>query len=318
MSTITATRPRLGFVGVGWIGRQRLDALARSGRVEIAGALDPVLSDDEPFARFNSLHDLLEAEVDGVVIGTPNALHAEQVVAALESGRAVFCQKPLGLTAAETQRAVEAARRANRLLAVDLCYRHLDAVQRLREEQIGEVFAADLTFHNAYGPDKAWFWEPSLSGGGCLIDLGSHLVDLALWWLGYPRVREVAAHLHGEPIETYAAAQLLVETGSLVRLACSWRLHAGQDCAFEASFYGTDGSASIRNVNGSFYDFVGELRRGSGREVVSTPPDDWSARAVVEWARRLAEGVGFDPEAERLVEAASVIDAVYGRASCES
>jgi predicted dehydrogenase len=48
------------------------------------------------------------------------------------------------------------------------------------------VFAVDLVFHNAYGPDKPWFYDPELSGGGCVMDLGVHLVDLALWSLDFP------------------------------------------------------------------------------------------------------------------------------------
>jgi predicted dehydrogenase len=49
------------------------------------------------------------------------------------------------------------------------------------------VRAVDLTFHNAYGPDKPWFYDPAQSGGGCVMDLGVHLVDLALWTLGWPK-----------------------------------------------------------------------------------------------------------------------------------
>ena len=76
----TATRPRLGFLGVGWIGRSRLDAIRDADVAEIAGIADPVLEDAV---------DLDELDLDGVVIATPSALHAEQAVAALEAGVAV-------------------------------------------------------------------------------------------------------------------------------------------------------------------------------------------------------------------------------------
>ena len=113
--SLIATRPRLGFLGLGWIGRSRLEALAASGVAEITAQADPAVPDS-----LGSLDDLLATELDGIVIATPSALHAEQAIAALEHGVAVFCQKPLGRTAAEAEAVVEAARRADRLLCVDL------------------------------------------------------------------------------------------------------------------------------------------------------------------------------------------------------
>ncbi|HYF56982.1 MAG TPA: gfo/Idh/MocA family oxidoreductase, partial [Salinarimonas sp.] len=71
--------------------------------------------------------------------------------------------------------------------------------------------------------------------------------------------------------------------------------------------------ASLTNVNGSFYDFTAERLRGTARETLTLPPDAWGGRAAVDWARRLAWGEGFDPEAERLVTVAEVLDRIYGR-----
>ena len=72
-----------------------------------------------------------------------------------------------------------AARQSNRLLAVDLSYRFTEAMRQVRNSvqsgALGRIFAVDLVFHNAYGPDKAWFRDPILSGGGCVMDLGVHL-----------------------------------------------------------------------------------------------------------------------------------------------
>src|SRR4051812_5820679 len=197
-----APRPRLGFLGVGWIGRQRMEAIAKSGLVEIAAIADAARDLAAQAAQFapgatcvESLAELLEVGVDGVVIATPSALHAEQAITALDHGAAVFCQKPLGRNAVETRRVIEAARAGNLLLAVDLSYRYLNQITKMydliRQGGLGDVYAADLMFHNAYGPDKPWFYDRQLSGGGCVIDLGIHLVDLALWMLGFPEVTQV-------------------------------------------------------------------------------------------------------------------------------
>src|SRR4051794_41423196 len=94
--------PRLGFLGVGWIGRARLDALAALGAAQIAAVADasaPLVEDAcahyPAAAGCASLGELLERDLDGIVIATPNALHAEQAITALEAGLPVFCPKPL-------------------------------------------------------------------------------------------------------------------------------------------------------------------------------------------------------------------------------
>jgi predicted dehydrogenase len=325
-------RPRLGFLGVGWIGRHRLEAIVASGAAEACAIADTSRETGAaagaavPGAEVvDSFEALLTRGLDGIVIATPNALHAEQSIAALERGLAVFCQKPLGRTAEETRRVVESARHHDRLLGVDLSYRYTQAFRRLRDcvasGGIGRVYAADLVFHNAYGPDKTWFYEPALSGGGCVMDLGVHLADLALWILGFPSVDEVGSRLYsggvpvrtGTSVEDYATARLDLRDGATVQLACSWKLSAGQDAVISAAFYGTEGGVAARNVNGSFFDFVAERYRGTGRESLAEPPDDWGGRAVVAWAERLAAGARYDPAAEQLVEVARIVDRIYGR-----
>jgi predicted dehydrogenase len=328
-----AVRPRLGFLGVGWIGRHRMKAILETGAVEIAGIADASAATAAEAGRLapeaklvSTLDDLVDLGVDGVVIATPSAMHAEQSIHVLERGAAVFCQKPLGRTAAEVRAVVDAARAADRLIGVDLSYRFTTAMRLVRDlvrsGELGRIFAVDLVFHNAYGPDKPWFYDPILSGGGCVMDLGVHLVDLALWTMDFRAVAGVRGTLFagGEPlnahpdrVEDYAVATIELETGAIVQLACSWRLHAGCDAMISAAFHGTHGGAALRNVNGSFYDFVAERYRGTARETLASPPDEWSGRAAADWALRLAAGEQFDPEVEQLVDVARVLDRIYGR-----
>jgi predicted dehydrogenase len=114
-------------------------------------------------------------------------------------------------------------------------------------------------------------------------------------------------------VEDYAVATLALEGGVTVRVACSWRLPAGCEAVISAEFYGTDGGAAFRNLNGSFYDFEAAHLRGTAREVLASPPDAWGGRAAADWADRLARGERFDPDAERLVQVARVLDRIYGR-----
>jgi predicted dehydrogenase len=337
-----ATLPRLGFLGVGWIGRNRMEALALDGLAQVAAIADPqaealaAAAEVAPeAARAETLEELLEHELDGIVIATPSALHADQAVAALERGLAVFCQKPLARDAAETQRVLDAARAADRLLAVDLSYRHVEALRAAHEQvasgAIGRPHTIDLVFHNAYGPDKPWFTDPELAGGGCLIDLGTHLVDLALWLgdsvvpfgrsttkrnknIGIETARTLS--LHGHAVEDHATAELAL--GEVrARLACSWFSSAGRDCVFECTAWGDEGAVSVRNLGGSFYDFRAEFWRGTGSETLVEPPDEWGGRAIAVWAERLRSDRGYDPAADELELVAETIDAIYAKAGRE-
>jgi predicted dehydrogenase len=328
-----STRPRLGFLGVGWIGHHRMRAIAEARAVEIAALADPSATMVAQAAQLapdakavSTFDELLDQDIDAVVIATPTALHADQSIRALAQGKAVFCQKPLGRTAAEVRAVIDAARSADRLLAVDLSYRFTEPMRQIRRlvrsGELGHIYAVELTFHNAYGPDKPWFYEPALSGGGCVIDLGVHLVDLALWVLDFPAVVRTSSSLfaNGQPLSTradqaedYALATLDLETGTALHLTCSWRLPAGQDAVISAAFYGTGGGAAMRNINGSFYDFVGERYRGTACQTLAAPPDAWFGRAAVDWAENLAAGKRYDASIERCAEVAAVLDGIYRR-----
>ena len=324
---------RLGFLGLGWIGLNRLRAVAEHPAVSVAAVADrspetrraarEVVPQTPAVAE---LPQLLDEELDGLVIATPSALHAEQAAEALRRGVAVYCQKPLGRTREETARVIEQAATADRLLGVDYCYRHVAGVEQMRRlvqsGQIGQVFGIDLTFHNAYGPDKDWFYDLRSAGGGCVMDLGTHLVDLALWIGGEPEVSGLSSHLfHGGEllgaapavVEDAAFAQWVQNEQTLVRLACSWNLSAGCDVQIRAAFYGTEGAVVLRNTDGSFYDFFVEHNRGTQCQQISTPPDDWGGRSLSRWIDRLAADRSFDPAVRGVEQVAAVIDGVYGR-----
>lgn len=325
--------PRLGFLGLGWIGQHRMQALLEEQACRVVAIADPshevreragALAPDA--ARCATLEELLQHDLDGLVIATPSALHAQQALAALERGLAVFCQKPLARTAAENRAIVDAARKADRLLACDLSYRYTDAMRRIRnsvvEGEIGSIYAADLVFHNAYGPDKSWARDPAQAGGGCAIDLGIHLVDLALWTLGFPEVQGVSSRLHAQgqllapgsnAVEDHAVAQLDLAGGTVVRIACSWNSSTGRDAIIEAHFHGSKGGAAMTNVNGSFYDFAAARFHGTQRTPLADPPDAWGGRAILDWARRLGAGARYDRQIETIVQVASALDRIYGR-----
>ena len=329
--------PRLGFVGLGWIGRSRLESVVNARVAEIVALHDvtPASVDEAkklaPKATVSSsFEELLDHDLDGVVIATPNRFHAEQSIAALDRGLAVFCQKPLGRSTAETRSIVDVARRANRLLGVDLSYRHIPAMQQVSSlvasGALGKVFAVDAKFHNAYGPDKQRFFDYAMSGGGCVLDLGVHLLDLALEPLGFPAIAQAEGTLFAkghvvpkgsrDEVEDYGTAIIKTSDSTVINLGCSWNLHAGRAAEIEITFYGTGGGASLRNVDGSFYDFKAERFNGTEAVTLSTPADTnwkWGGLATLEWAEKLAANEHYDPTIERLITVSTIIDDIYGR-----
>ncbi len=327
----TLRRPRLGFLGVGWIGRNRMEAMLATGDIEVAAIADALPGNTADAAllapdamRLDSFDALLEQDLDGLVIATPSALHAEQSIRALERGIPVFCQKPLGRGLAEVEAVIAAARSTNCLLGVDLSYRGTEGMRAIKQQidagELGPVHAIDLTFHNAYGPDKPWFYDPKLSGGGCMMDLGVHLIDLALWTLGFPQVENIDADLFSKgraladrdsQVEDYGIATIHLATGCVVRIACSWHLPAGQDAVIAADFFGSKAGAAFRNVDGSFYDFKAELFHGTARQTLAEPGDAWGGQMASAWARQLTRSPRFDAQGESFAAVAAVMDGIY-------
>jgi predicted dehydrogenase len=320
---------KLGFLGLGWIGRKRLDAVAAEANVRVMAVSD---TDREklqsaqsgyPDARgMTSFDELLECELDGVVIATPNGAHAEQALACLAKGLPVFCQKPLATNAADTERVIAAAQKANKLLAVDYSYRHVQGMQELRERiragELGEINAIDLIFHNAYGPNKQWCFDRSQAGGGCLLDLGVHLIDLALWLQDAPSMRVVSSRLFSQgrvatrqDVEELAYVELVQSNGAVVRIACSWHAQIGCDAEISAHIQGSRGGARWRNVNGSFVDFELDLLRGNQREHLGSSRDDWGPGALCAWIQRLRADSSFDDEALGIAAGAKLIEQAY-------
>ncbi|HBG27067.1 MAG: oxidoreductase [Planctomycetes bacterium GWF2_41_51] len=328
-----STKPRVGFLGMGWIGTSRMEAIIKRNLVDVITIADPNITVYEkiknlvPKAFFvQDMEQMMEQKLDAIVIATPSALHCKQSVKALESGAAVFCQKPLGRNLRETTKVVNTAKEMNRLLGIDFSYRYVRSLQAvydcISQGQIGDVYAVNLVFHNAYGPDKDWFYDVKQSGGGCVIDLGIHLIDLCLWILDFPEILQCSSKLYSKAkpfnhaenkVEDYASAQLISDNGTVINLACSWNLSAGCDAIIKAEFFGKDGAAVWGNVNGSFFNFKSKKMKGTASQILFDSPDDWFGKAAAKWSEKLVKSCEYDSDVESVNAVAKVIDMIYQR-----
>lgn len=264
----------LGFAGVGLAGKMMIEHLPKVPSLRLAAVQDVNLSLAAEVAEHYAspwhgqrFEDLLVApSVDVVVISTPNALHVPQARAALRAGKQVLVQKPLATSAADARSTIELAAETGLLLFVDYSYRLLETVETLRAAlpEIGSVRSVSAAFHNVHGPGagRDWFLDPTLSGGGALIDLGVHMLDLMLW-VFEPRdilvEGAVIEHKPGFQVEHKAEMELRLDEVP-VRLAVSWNAPV-PETDISVAVEGDRGSVRWNNVNGSFAHFRTSLNR---------------------------------------------------------
>lgn len=142
---------------------------------------------------FTDVHQMLAAmpEIDAVSVCTWNCAHAPCSIAALNAGKDVLCEKPMAMNAAEAQQMLDAARRSGRLLMIGFVRRHGNDCRILRDfieaGAMGDIYYAKAAYLRRHGCPGGWFSDSARSGGGPLIDLGVHVIDLARYLGGCPR-----------------------------------------------------------------------------------------------------------------------------------
>ena len=306
----------LGVAGAGWLGESLIQDALRADGLSVVAVQDVVAGRARAVAeRYRiawsgeDFEDLLHVPgVDAIVICTPNALHPPQAQAALAAGRHVLVQKPLALTSDAAQATLAAAERAGRVLFVDYTYRFLEtmAVLRQRVSAGSRIRGIRAVFHNIYGPgaEKRWFFEPNLSGGGALTDLGVHLLDLSLWLLAPDQVRLESISMSSDgPVER--AADLGLEAdGVPVHIAVSWNAPLPTtEISLEVHLQ----TAMLRweNVDGSFFHF----RTAVDGEVVADRETTLREDTLREFRHAVKRGTS--PVVDTRVYA--LLDQAYGR-----
>jgi predicted dehydrogenase len=199
-------------------------------------------------------------DTDVVVVALPNHLHEEAVTAVARAGKAVLCTKPLGRNAAEAQRMLEAVEKAGVFAGYleDLCYtpKTLKAIKSVQGGAIGDVtWVRSRETHP--GPHSAWFWDGRLTGGGAIIDLGCHCIEIARNFVGKGnRPVEVMCHtdtlVHPIADEDNAIALIRFESGAIGQFEVSWTFRGGMDLRDEVA--GTHGTIWLNHFLRTGYE----------------------------------------------------------------
>jgi 1,5-anhydro-D-fructose reductase (1,5-anhydro-D-mannitol-forming) len=259
---------RWGIIGLGRIADTEIaPAITASPHGELRGVVSRDQGRAEAFAgrhgaarALTSFHELLaDPGVDAVYIATPNALHADEVVAAARAGKHVMCDKPLALSVADARRAVAACEQAGVRVGITFQTRFHDNFGRFREVvqdgSLGEIRVVQVEMSPGRTLLKGWRTDPALAGLGALNNLGVHAFDLVRWLLGaeVTEVTAMAGHEGGLDPETLALVLLRYGTGALAYV------NVNQSVAFpqaDITVYGTKGRAVGRsctrmNMSGS-------------------------------------------------------------------
>ena len=226
---------------------------------------------------YQDYHEMLaQEELDIVSIATPNSLHLPMTLAAFEAGCHVLCEKPMALNAKQGKQMLEAAEQARKRLMINFSFRFTPQSLALKHQVdagvFGDIYYARTLWLRRRGMPRfgGWFGQKAMSGGGPLIDLGVHRLDLALWLMGYPKpvyvtgncVHGIAAELAKKEgkafdVEDFAAGYIQFDNGATLCVEASWASHIKEQELMETRLFGTKGGAHHYNLNEG-YDFAVE------------------------------------------------------------
>jgi len=291
---------RVGVIGLG-IGRSHIKGYRSHPAAEVVAVADPnkdrlqtVADEYKVPKRYLSAREMLDKEgLDVVSIATPNKFHKPLTLAAFRAGCHVLCEKPMAMSAAEGREMMAASQKAKKRLMINFSLRFTEQSWALKKQVesgiLGDIYFARTVWHRRRGMPGfgGWFGQKTLAGGGPLIDLGVHRLDLALWLMNYPKpewvmgsaYNKIAAPLAKKErkqfdVEDLAAGFIKFRNGATLEIEASWAANIAEREFMETRLYGTKGGLVQRNI-GEGYNFEAEIyveRAGCQFDLKLHPP----------------------------------------------
>lgn len=288
---------RIGIIGGGWPGGQHARGYLQAGGFKVVAVADLIperrkkmIAEFQIAREYADAADLLkDAEVDAVSICLPNHLHAPVTLAAIKAGKHVLCERPPALSAAEAKKMQAAAAKYNRVLLYALQRRfggHEQAAKlAIAKGWAGDVYHVRAVWTRTRGvpAGTGWYTQKEKSGGGALIDTGSHMLDLAWFLLGQPKPLTAFGVTHHRfndaapadvpfDVDDAAFAVIRFEDGKSIELATSWALNQpGHQNGTVCRVYGTLGAIEVYTPSGAtlYHEFT---PKGEYKENPLKPP----------------------------------------------
>jgi predicted dehydrogenase len=268
---------KIAMLGTGLIGRfYTMSLLNFRGKDEIkivcASSTDEAKAFAEEFGIPRYTDKIEEAvqdpEIDTVIVGLPNYLHKKAVLLAADAGKAVLCTKPLATNAADALEMLKAVEKAGVFHGYleDLVYtpKTLKALESAKNGALGKVlWARSRETHG--GPHSDWFWNKELSGGGAIVDMGCHCIEIARSFIGKEnRPLEVTCwadtQVHPIDAEDHAVGLVRYDNGSIGQFEVSWTFRGGMDLRDEIS--GTEGTVWLNHWLRTGFEMFSSVGQG--------------------------------------------------------
>lgn len=332
-------RLRVGVVGLG-IGRNHIEGWREHPAVDVVAIAD---ADANRLAEIGNRYGiegryasaeamLAAAKLDAISICTPNKFHAPIALAAFEAGCHVLCEKPMALSAAEGRQMLAAAKRAGKRLMINFSYRFSTQSRALKAQVdagvFGDFYFGRTVWHRRRGLPGfgGWFGTKALAGGGPLIDLGVHRLDLALWLMGYPKAtwvlgstydkvaRELAAR-EGKAfdVEDLAAALIRFDNGATLVVEASWAANIREAELMETRLLGTKAGLLQHNVDEG-YTFDAHIFKednGAQFDLHLHPPTTPAPSAMHDFAAAILTDRPHPASGEEGLAVMEILDAIY-------
>ncbi len=268
---------KISLLGAGLIGMFYAQTLhSRRSRDKVVSVFSRTAEQANKFAKeWNIPHAttdlrgaIFDNDADVIVVGLPNHRHEEAVLLAAEAGKAVLCTKPLARTADEALRMLHAVEKAGVFAGYleDLVYtpKTLKAVQSVRAGALGKIlWARSRETHP--GPHSAWFWDKAQSGGGAIIDMGCHCIEISRNFIG-KEIRPVEVmcwadtQVHPIDAEDHAVGLVRYENGAVGQFEVSWTFRGGMDLRDEVT--GTEGTIWLNHWLRTGYEMFTAIGQG--------------------------------------------------------
>jgi predicted dehydrogenase len=288
-----------GVIGSGGIARRRTIpegiTKARNARLsvvfDINQKVNAEVAKEYGAEGAASIDELLDADIDAVYVATPAGVHAEQVRACAEAGRHVLCEKPLGMTVAEAEGMIDLCRQKEVKLGCAFMMRfvaqHQEALKLIKEGRLGKPVYARAQLSCWYPPiEGAWRQDPSTGGGGSLIDMGGHCIDLLEMFFG--KISRVSCFVnnsvHSYKSEDSATAMLFFENGALATVDTFFCI-PDNSSKNVLELYGSKGSILAEGT-------IGQGPAGRMKAFLEQDGKDYDAQQ----ARSAADGLTIEPE----------------------
>jgi predicted dehydrogenase len=330
---------RVGVIGLG-IGRHHIKGWQEHPQVEVVAIADPdaerlaLVGDEFGVAgRYASAAALLDnAQLDVVSVCTPNKFHKELTLAALAAGCHVLCEKPMAMNAQEGREMLDAANAAGKRLMINFSYRFSAASRALKTQVdaglFGDFYFGRSIWHRRRGMPGfgGWFGTKALAGGGPLIDLGVHRLDLALWLMGYPQptwvmgstYNPIASEIASKAgktfdVEDLAAGFIRFENGATLALEASWAANIQEAELMETRLLGTKAGLLQKNLNeGYTFDaHVFTEVNGAPVDMHMCPPTALAKSAMHDYAEAILSAQPHPAGGDQGLVVMEILDALY-------